>query len=114
MPPSADHLIAEDLGKLANWPARAILYGFKFGEGDLEGSSGPRRWQAEVLDYIGEHFRNPVTHYQPCRIAIASGHDIGKSGLISMVPWWALSTFADCRVNITANTDKQLTTKTSP
>ena len=106
--------LASDLGELSADPYRAVLYGFPWGSGDLHDSAGPRKWQREVLEYIGAHLSNPATRYQPCRIAIASGHDIGKSSLISMIVWWALSTFEDSRVNITANTDNQLKTKTSP
>src|ERR1700722_12645980 len=91
--------LVNDLAKYSNDPLKAVLYGFPWNEGDLEGSPGPRVWQAEVLNYIGEHMQNPVTHYQPCRIAIASGHDIGKSSLLSMISWWALSTFEDTRIN---------------
>lgn len=111
---SEDSLVAEDLGLLTHDPYKAVIYGFPWRDGELEDSSGPRKWQKDVLDYIGEHFKNPVTRHQPCQVAISSGHDIGKSALISIVTWWAMSTFRDCRVNITANTASQLTTKTSP
>lgn len=105
-------IIAKDLAGYANDPLAAVLYGFPWGKGELADSKGPRKWQAEVLQEIGAHLQaNP---YQPCQVVISSGHDIGKSALISMVTWWALSTFEDCRVNITANTGNQLMTKTSP
>jgi hypothetical protein len=90
------------------------MYGFPWGESDLEDAAGPRRWQAEILNYIGAHLRNPETRYTPCRIAVSSGHDIGKTALIAMLSWWAESTFEDCRANITANTGGQLATKTQP
>jgi hypothetical protein len=106
--------LASDLGELSADPYRAVLYGFPWGSGDLAESAGPRKWQREVLEYIGEHLSNPATCYQPCRIAISSGHDIGKSAFIAMVSWWAMSTFDLCRCNISANTDNQLKTKTSP
>lgn len=95
-------------------PLGGVLYGFPWGEGQLSDSTGPRKWQAEVLNYIGQHLKNPVTRHQPCQIAISSGHDVGKSSLLAMIVWWAISTFEGCRVNITANTDNQLKTKTSP
>lgn len=113
---SEESILASDLGELSNDPYKAVLYGFPWGQAgsDLEDSPGPRKWQREVLEYIGEHLSNLVTRFQPCQIAISSGHDIGKSSLIAMIVWWALSTFEDCRVNVTANTDNQLKTKTSP
>src|SRR5882672_544608 len=114
MPTSTEDLIAADLGTLSHDPYNAIIYGFPWGTSDLEGSNGPRKWQKEVLTYIGDHLKNPDTRHQPCQVAVSSGHDIGKSALIALISWWALSTFEDCRVNITANTDNQLKTKTSP
>ncbi len=109
-----DRLIAEDLGMLAHDPYSAAIYGFPWRDSDLIESPGPRSWQRDVMNYIGEHFKNPETRHQPCQVAISSGHDIGKSALISMICWWSISTFRDCRINITANTAKQLDTKTSP
>jgi hypothetical protein len=87
---------------------------YRWGEGDLKGSVGPREWQTDVLKTIGNHLQNPATRYQPLQIAIASGHDIGKSALISMIVQWAESTCADTKCVVTANTDTQLRTKTWP
>lgn len=106
--------IAGDLGAFCHDPLRAVLYGFPWNESELEDIAGPRKWQKEVLEYIGAHFSNPETRYQPCRIAISSGHGPGKSTLAAQIGWWAKSTFEDCRVNVTANTKGQLDTKTSP
>jgi hypothetical protein len=105
--------LARDLAGFVHDPYSAVLYGFPWSKGELSGSAGPRAWQAEVLKEIGAHLQNPETRHQPCQIAISSGHDCGKSSLISMICWWGLSTFEDCRVNVTANTQAQLQTKTS-
>lgn len=107
-------IIAEDLAQFTHDPLNAVLYGFPWGEGELEGLSGPRNWQREVLQYVGEHFSNPATRYTVCRIAISSGNGPGKSTLAALLGWSAVSTFEDCRVNVTANTKAQLDTKTSP
>jgi hypothetical protein len=82
--------------------------------GPLAMHEGPRAWQAESFDLIGRHLRNPATRFTPLRIAVASGHGIGKSGFIGMLSHWALSTMPDTRIVITANTEKQLLTKTWP
>lgn len=74
----------------------------------------PRKWQAEILAYIRDWLSNPETRYQPCRIAVASGHDIGKTALIAMIEHWALATSADCMAVTTAGSSKQLETKTVP
>jgi hypothetical protein len=106
--------LAEDLAGFRHDPLNAVLFAFPWGAGELTGSPGPRAWQAEALDYIGQHFRNPETRNQPCQIAISSGHDIGKTAFIAMVSWWGMSTFEDARINVSANTGAQLNTKTSP
>lgn len=81
--------------------------------GDLEDSFGPRFWQQEILEDIGDHLQSP-SRFTPLQIAISSGHGIGKSALIAMVCNWAMSTCEDCRVVMTANTEAQLRTKTWP
>lgn len=87
---------------------------FPWGEGELSKSEGPRGWQRDVMTDIRDHLQNPYTRYQPLKIAVASGHGIGKSALISMITNWAMSTCTDCKVVTTANTEKQLLTKTWP
>jgi hypothetical protein len=74
----------------------------------------PRKWQAEILNYIGEWLQGPASRFQPCRIAVSSGHDIGKSALIAMIENWAMSTCAGCKIVTTAGTGMQLSTKTVP
>lgn len=71
-------------------------------------------WQKEILDYIGSKLRDPKTRHDPIQVAVASGHGIGKSALISMIISWAMTTCEDCKVLITANTETQLLTKTMP
>lgn len=80
----------------------------------LERHPGPREWQIDLLREIGEHLSNPATRHTPLLIARASGHGIGKSALVGMVCQWAMSTFANTRAVVTANTEKQLLTKTMP
>lgn len=107
-------MLAEDLAHFAHDPLGCVKYSFPWGEGDLFDSPGPRTWQGRILSDIGEHLQNADTRHKPCQIAVSSGHDIGKTSLIAMLCHWATSTFEDCRGNITANTDNQLKTKTSP
>jgi len=81
---------------------------------ELAKHTGPRKWQAQVLDDIGAHLQNPETRYTPLRIAVASGHGIGKSACIAQVVKWALDTCVDARVVVTANTENQLRNRTWP
>ncbi len=87
---------------------------FQWGTGELAGSIGPRKWQVKILEKIGECLQDPKRRHQPILIATASGHDIGKSALISMICQWGLSTCVDTKVVVTANTDTQLRSKTWP
>lgn len=73
-----------------------------------------RHWQAEIFDTVAQHLMNPETRYDVCHIAVASGHGIGKSAGIGMLSNWAMSCWPGARVVVTANTENQLRTKTSP
>lgn len=73
-----------------------------------------RVWQSEVLDEIAIHLMNPETRFNPLRIAVASGHGVGKSAGMGMIGSWALGCFNNPRIVVTANTEGQLKTKTSP
>lgn len=108
--------LAIDIESFADDPHGFALYAYPWLEpgGELEKHSGPRDWQRDVFHVISDHLKDPETRHQPCRIAIASGHGIGKSAFISMLADWGISTSEDCRVVITANTGGQLDTKTWP
>lgn len=95
-------------------PDRWSVAAYDWGEGELKRHKGPRDWQREVNLTIRDHLANPVTRYQPLRIAIASGHGIGKSAEMGMLANWAMSCWHDAKVMITSNTGRQLETKTSP
>lgn len=108
--------LAREIGKYAYDPLGHCLFAFPWGEEgtQLEAFDGPRDWQGRVMATIRNHLKDPATRYQPLRIAIASGHGIGKSAEIGMLSKWALDCWVDSRVVITANTEQQLITKTSP
>jgi hypothetical protein len=106
--------LADDIVGFAYDPLGFVKYAYPWGEGDLQESQGPRKWQAEAFEHIGKHLQNPETRFSPCQVGICSGHGIGKSSFIAMLDSWAMSCFEDARVVITANTATQLDTKTSP
>lgn len=95
-------------------PERWSRLAWDWGRGDLAGLDGPREWQADINKTIRDHLRDPATRYQPLRIAVASGHGIGKSAEMGMLSSWAMSCFDDCKIVTTANTEGQLRTKTAP
>lgn len=108
-----EEMIAEDVVRFESDPRGWADYAYEWGEGELEGEQ-LRHWQGRVLDYIGTRLQNPKTRYQPIRIAVASGHGIGKSAEIGIIINWAMSTCIDTKVIYTANTATQLRTKTTP
>lgn len=106
--------LLNDIAGFTHDPLGFVRYAFPWGEGELRDSTGPRTWQAETLDYIGQRLRNPETRFQPILVGISSGHGIGKSAGISMISSWGMSTCEDCKIVVTANTEAQLRTKTWP
>lgn len=68
-------------------------------------------WQVEGFDYIGQELR---AGRKVIRMNARTGHGVGKSAFISMLTWWAMSTMADTKGVVTANTENQLKTKTWP
>ena len=91
-------------------PLRYVMTAFEWGKGDLEGHSGPDRWQREVLHAVGDHCARASG--EPLRVAVASGHGVGKSALVAWLILWAMSTRENLAGVVTANTQAQLETKT--
>lgn len=104
---------ADLIAKVRRDPVEFAKRFFPWGEGELADFTGLRKWQNNVMVTIRDHLNSPKRH-QPLRIAVASGHGIGKSAQIGIVINWAMSTCEDCRVVVTANTENQLRTKTWP
>jgi hypothetical protein len=111
---SAEARLIEQIAALRYDPLKYARFAFSWGVGDLAGSDGPRKWQAEILGEIRDHLSSPATRHTPFQCARSSGHGIGKSALIGIIVQWAISTCVDCKVVLTANTKDQLITKTSP
>ncbi len=71
----------------------------------------PDKWQLEVLTDIKNHINNKDID-TALRVAIASGHGVGKSALVAWIILWAMSTRINLRGVVTANTQTQLKEKT--
>lgn len=84
--------------------------------GPLEHYEGPDVWQEQALDYIGQQIRDHafdgVTPVEPIRIAVPSGHGTGKGAFLAWAVVWILATRPGSKGSLTANTAKQLDTKT--
>ena len=101
------------IGTFRRNPLGFVRYAFPWGQPGtaLAGDAGPEPWQCEVLEQIGQGLMSPA---EATRLAVASGHGIGKSALVAWIILWAMSTVEDTRGVVTANTDGQLRTKTWP
>ena len=99
-------------------PLGFVMFAFPWGVANtaLEAEPGPDHWQVEVLDAIGqaleEEADKPQDLHQAVRIAVGSGHGIGKSTLLAWVVLWWMATRWESSNVITANTATQLSTKT--
>ena len=111
-----DEQLVEDAAEMSADPLAWARYAYDWGQGELQGAgaNGLRTWQAEEFAAMRDHLSNPATRFQPYRLAVASGHGIGKSAFIGMLCNWAMSTCEDTRIVVTANTENQLRTKTWP
>ena len=73
----------------------------------------PHDWQSEVLTQIGDKLQSgELTTHEAIQQAVASGHGIGKSCLVSWLILWSICTCVDTKGVVTANTENQLKTKT--
>lgn len=109
--------LIDDIASFARDPLGYVLYAFPWGEpGPLSKFAGPDQWQRDILTDIGRRLREGSLSEDPLawiiRIAVSSGHGIGKSALVAMIMLWSLSTMPDTRGVVTANTGVQLKTKT--
>jgi hypothetical protein len=94
-------------------PYGFVLGAFEWGKGELAKFDGPDDWQRTTLAIISERLKaGDIDVQQAIQIAIASGHGIGKSALVSWIILWAISTYEDTKGVVTANTENQLKTKT--
>lgn len=111
-----DTQLVNDATEMSADPMAWASYAFDWGRGELHGNgaTAPRTWQGEEFVALRDHLSDPATRFQPYRLAVASGHGIGKSAFIGMLCNWAMSTCDDTRIVVTANTENQLRTKTWP
>ncbi|HEY4037826.1 MAG TPA: terminase [Burkholderiaceae bacterium] len=112
-PASSEDLTIEQLARFYANPLAFVLWAFPWGEpGRLEDEDGPDVWQADILRTIGERLRAGAEAQEAIRIAVASGHGIGKTALIAWLLLWFIATREHPQIVATANTRTQLLTKT--
>jgi len=103
--------VLEEIWRFRDDPLGFTLFAFPWGEkgGPLENHPGPDLWQSRVLESLREGCLHPNL---PCRIAVSSGHGIGKGALSAWVILWFMSTRENPQIVVTANTSNQLSSKT--
>jgi hypothetical protein len=105
--------LVEYVAQFNHDPLGFVLFAFDWGQGELAAFEGPDEWQIDILNSIGERLaQGQITTTEAVQTAVASGHGIGKSALVSWIILWAMSTQEDTKGVVTANTENQLKTKT--
>jgi hypothetical protein len=102
--------LIQEMGRLSGDPLKWVMFAFEWGKGELADHAGPDEWQKEILAKV----RDGLSPLEAIRLAVASGHGVGKSALVAWLVLWAISTHEDTRGVCTANTEAQLRTKTWP
>jgi hypothetical protein len=71
------------------------------------------RWQAEVLEAIGNQLTENARlgRWKAVQLAVASGNGVGKTALLSWLILWGLMTFEDTLGVCTAGTEPQIRTR---
>lgn len=107
-----------------NDPLGFVWWAFPWGQPNTQlarppFSLGPDLWQSTVLSQLGEELRKRAGTAEQLaavsaaiRLAVASGHGIGKTALVSWIILWFITTRPNPQIVVTANTDTQLKTKT--
>lgn len=115
MAANADREILEEVAKCYYDPLRYVLLVFPWGRGELEGFSGPDKWQREILEDIKRFVikvGKKTADLGPLREAVASGHGVGKTALVAWIIKWFIATRVNPQLVVTANTMEQLNSKT--
>jgi len=125
---STDQQLAEFAAQFRDDPYGFVMAAYPWGEPTLPDGAfnplfnrtGPEPWQERLLKAVGRHvIENDGRIFLSLdplvwRSARSSGHGVGKSALVAWIIQWVMATRAMARGVITANTQKQLETKTWP
>ena len=113
-----DEKLAHELKRFYDDPLGHVMFSYPWGKpgSALAHWDGPDQWQREFLTDVGEEVRkrgfDGFNAVDPIRFSTASGHGIGKSAVVAWLIRWILDTRPHSKGVVTANTDKQLKTKT--
>ena len=90
-------------------PLGFVQFIFPWNEGALANCKGPDTWQEEILNLLATGSQDGKN---ATKIAISSGHGVGKTAMTSWIVLWFMSTRVNPQIIVTANTKTQLETKT--
>jgi hypothetical protein len=85
-------VLGNELASYAGNPVKFVEEMFDWDCAELKGKH-PLPWQLDILQAI----RDGLPLGKAIRLAVASGHGIGKTCLVSWIILWAMSTCTDCR-----------------
>lgn len=107
------------VGEYAYDPLGFVRFAWPWGKAGtrLEHETGPDVWQETVLVQLGDALRrgvsvNDAMQQTAIKIAVSSGHGVGKGALAAWLVIWFVSCFELSQTVVTANTRTQLLTKT--
>lgn len=105
----SDQLV-EWLASVSNDPVGFVYGAFPWDDpnGPLWGMS-PDPWQLDILTLIKDGL---LTIDEAVKIAVASGHGIGKTALVAWIILWAFTTYPETIGRVTAGTEAQLKSTT--
>src|SRR5262245_5330410 len=90
-------------------PLKFVLEMFPWDSDSQLKGAAPEKWQREVLEAIRDGLPQ-----EKVRIAVASGHGVGKTALVSWIILWALATCRDTRGVFTASNKAKLKPRNRP
>jgi hypothetical protein len=106
------------LGEFADDPYGFVMAVYPWGEKGtpLENYDSPDDWQIEILETLGEEIRKRKfdghNAVEPIRMAVSSGHGIGKSALTAWLIHFIMSTRPNAKGVVTSGKYEQLKDKT--
>lgn len=110
--------LAEEISQFYSDPLGFVKYSYPWGEpdGPLEKYPGPDEWQTEFLKGFGVEIKkrnfNGKDPVEPIRMTVSKGHGVGGTTLAAWIVNFIMSTRPNAIGSISANTFKQLNTKT--
>jgi hypothetical protein len=118
MTAAVENPLAAQLARYRDDPLGYVQDVFPWREGELRDDAGPDEWQKQFLIDLGAEVRkrgfNGYDPVEAVRMAVASGHGIGKGVVMAFIACWIMDTRPNSQGTVTANTFPQLSSKTWP